>query len=825
MVSSFMSAFAVVAVLVAIFDIYYGYRAFQKKEEFGKYLGLSAVAAGIVTIAYLCSILANSYVNVSIASTIYFVGIDWMLVSLTHFTYRFTDTHLEKSGSHIRRIIRGVAIFDTLVLFVNIFWEISVHYAPAASSLAPYQYEMKPLYIMHLAFTYTLVGLTLFVLFNKGRKTPSQYRNQYTLNILAILLVVALNAVFLYFKGTLLLSTLDFSIFGYSIAIFLMYWAAFEYRTNDMLKSLSMTIFENINQGIVLFDYNGGLIMRNRRAEQLLSGVNIRDDMDCREFIDQCGIPEEACREERASLHSELRGRNGGPMRCDYTRVEDDRGVMTGNLFVFTDASNDVDLLTGFPFWDDFKRFTAENPFNFDHPTAAVVFDIVGLSEVNRTFGREVGDQRIRNLVKSMQACMPQGTYFFRGYEAMMGAVCTQCTEEELQGCVERILDANAGTVMYGMSCTSDQTERTADELNTPVSRNVIGAVETAIRALEVKKLLSPRSMRSQTLTSLVRALQEADSDTEEHVQRTQKMGEELGKRIGLTDAQMADLKLLCLLHDIGKIGIPLEILNKPGKLTDEEWAVLQTHAEKGYQIAVSSAELGGIAHMILSHHERWDGKGYPEHLSKTNIPILSRVIALVDSYDAMVNTRAYRTAMTPERAQAEIRKCAGSQFDPDLAAEFLAMLEENPQIAGGEKTESRDMREFIRQASDVEGNGRTFPIKCSRYVLNLEEVIIEADDNFEDITGYRNREVLGKMSQYDLVPTEDRAFYIMQVNKQFAKGNVAYLKHEILCKDGSKIWVVCHGKRYYDSAVKEFRSEIFIFRTEEDREELAAAV
>ena len=194
-----------------------------------------------------------------------------------------------------------------------------------------------------------------------------------------------------------------------------------------------------------------------------------------------------------------------------------------------------------------------------------------------------------------------------------------------------------------------------------------------------MKKLLSSKSVHSQTLTSLVRALQESDSDTEAHVRRTQKMGVELGRRVGLSDEQIADLRLLCLLHDIGKIGIPLEILNKPGKLTEEEFAVLRTHVEKGYQIAMSSDELKSIARMILCHHERWDGKGYPEGLSGNSIPVLSRVIAIVDAYDAMVNNRSYRKGLDPETAQEEMRRGAGVQFDPYLTGEFLSMLEENP--------------------------------------------------------------------------------------------------------------------------------------------------
>ena len=166
------------------------------------------------------------------------------------------------------------------------------------------------------------------------------------------------------------------------------------------------------------------------------------------------------------------------------------------------------------------------------------------------------------------------------------------------------------------------------------------------------------------------------------------------------------------------------------------------------------------------------------------------------------------------ENAQEEIRRCSGSQFDPQLAEEFLRMLEDNPEIALGEKTGGSEVRVYIpgKVSPDVIGN--TFAIPYSRYVLDLDDTIIEVDERFTDITGYSRDEVLGRMTQFDLIPTQDRGYYMLQVNNAFSHGNIAYLKHEIQRKDQTKIWVVCYGKRYYDSAEKAFRSEILIFRT-----------
>lgn len=126
------------------------------------------------------------------------------------------------------------------------------------------------------------------------------------------------------------------------------------------------------------------------------------------------------------------------------------------------------------------------------------------------------------------------------------------------------------------------------------------------------------------------------------------------------------------MLHDIGKMGIDDRVLNKPGKLTDDEWAIMKKHPEIGYRIAKSSPELEPIAEYILAHHERWDGKGYPQGLKGEEIPLLSRIVAVADAYDAMTEDRVYRKALTKEQTLDEIRKNIGSQFDPHIAQIFL---------------------------------------------------------------------------------------------------------------------------------------------------------
>ena len=793
--------FAVLSALLAVFDLFCAGQCFRRREQTGRYLGLSALLAGVVTLSYFFSIYTTSRLGMSVASSVYFSCIDWMLVALVRFVYLFTKLHLQKSAKIVRISIIAYAVFDSVMMFCNIFTGWVIGYEERRGSIARYIYRMKPLYVAHLIFTYALVVLVLCLLIYKAVKTPRQYRSQYLLIVASITAVVLINAVFLFQDDGSILSQLDWSVFGYSVALLLSFWAAFIYRHSEMLKALSMTIFQCINQGIVLFDHMDELIMYNKKAAEMLPGCGLDVGLNGEEFARRCSVGTEEELPDRFSAQSERRNALGQLLRCDYSRLRDKNGSVVGNLFVFSDITDDTDLLTGFQQSDVFKRFAADNPYAFAYPTTAVIFDPTGLSEVNRSFGRDVGDRRIRRLSQLMRENLPKNAQFIRGYEAHLIAVCEHMTEAELMKSVEKIVDLSVGNVSFGI-CEMGE------------DRVVTAAIDAASRSMQIKKLLSHKSFQSQKLASLVRALQETDPDTEAHVRRTQKMGAALGRRIGLSDAQQADLQLLCLLHDIGKIGIPLEILNKPGKLSEQELRILHSHAEKGYHIAMSSDELKEIAPMILSHHERWDGTGYPERLSGEKIPILSRVICLVDSYDAMVNNRSYHKGMPPENAQTEIRRCAGTQFDPALTEEFLKMLQEDPAIAQGELTGGEEIRVFSPVEAEEEESGSTSMIPFSRYVLDIDDVILEADEHFEDLTGYSPREVVGRMQQHDLLPPEERNHYLRQVNMAFLKGGIAYLRHPILRKDGSTVWVVCCGKRYFDSAVKSFRSEILIFRT-----------
>jgi len=183
---------------------------------------------------------------------------------------------------------------------------------------------------------------------------------------------------------------------------------------------------------------------------------------------------------------------------------------------------------------------------------------------------------------------------------------------------------------------------------------------------------LDRKSHFSSVISSMQATMFAKSEETEEHTERLADYVRRMGQWLNLGQSQMDNLMLLSLLHDIGKIGIPEHILHKPGKLTDEEWIIMRKHTEIGYRIALASPELHTIAPYILTHHERWDGNGYPNGVKGDDIPLLARILSIVDAFDAMTQDRVYRRGMDTEDAIKELRRCAGSQFDPTLVDLFI---------------------------------------------------------------------------------------------------------------------------------------------------------
>ncbi|HHY25339.1 MAG TPA: HD-GYP domain-containing protein [Desulfitobacterium dehalogenans] len=166
-----------------------------------------------------------------------------------------------------------------------------------------------------------------------------------------------------------------------------------------------------------------------------------------------------------------------------------------------------------------------------------------------------------------------------------------------------------------------------------------------------------------------------AEGIIDQHGYRVSRLCESMGRQLGLTEMAITELSIAGLFHDLGKIAVCRAILEKPGKLTTEEYMEIKCHSEIGYRILGSVKGMETMAEYVLYHHERWDGKGYPRQLKGGEIPLYSRVIGLADAYDAMTNNRSYRKALSKKAAIQELLWNSGTQFDPELVGKFIKIL------------------------------------------------------------------------------------------------------------------------------------------------------
>jgi HD-GYP domain-containing protein (c-di-GMP phosphodiesterase class II) len=203
------------------------------------------------------------------------------------------------------------------------------------------------------------------------------------------------------------------------------------------------------------------------------------------------------------------------------------------------------------------------------------------------------------------------------------------------------------------------------------------GDAATALRIADQRMYAAKNGGRAsagrQSADVLLRALSERDPYLGNHTADVAALAEEVARRLALGPEEIEQISRAAELHDIGKVAIPDAILHKPGPLDEHEWAFIRRHTLIGERIIDAAPALGRVAAMVRSSHERYDGRGYPDGLAAGDIPLGSRIVSICDAFDAMTTDRAYRRAMAPDAALLELRRCAGSQFDPVVVEAFCA--------------------------------------------------------------------------------------------------------------------------------------------------------
>jgi len=451
----------------------------------------------------------------------------------------------------------------------------------------------------------------------------------------------------------------------------------------------------SIGDAVITTDPSGKITLINSVAEQL-TGWRARDALGKdagdiltleNEITGKRGsnpIDEVLRKGKTAALanHTRIVSRQGGKRMIEDSAapILSTDGVLQGVVMVFRDVTDKrlkQDEILFLSYHDRLttlynRRYVEERIFKIEemerYPLSIILGDINGLKMVNDVLGHAEGDRFLTEASKILTSVCRPGDIAARwgGDEFILLLPDADAAEAEriCQTIRERCADLTAIhmnlSVSLGYAARRDAAE--------PVARTINAAEEV----MYTQKLLNSQSYRNSILESFRKTLFEKSHETEEHARRLMLLCKRMGEVMGLPQTSLQELELLGVLHDIGKIGVPDSILNKPGKLTEDEWVLMKRHCEIGCRITQSIPEFVRVSDYILSHHERWDGTGYPRGLTGEAIPLLARILCIMDAYDAMTSNRAYRKPMPQEDAVQELIANAGKQFDPALVRMFV---------------------------------------------------------------------------------------------------------------------------------------------------------
>lgn len=301
-------------------------------------------------------------------------------------------------------------------------------------------------------------------------------------------------------------------------------------------------------------------------------------------------------------------------------------------------------------------------------PLCLIMGDVNNLKLVNDALGHSEGDRLLVAVAQILKkSCRKEDIVVrFGGDEFVI--LLPKCSDNVVARIIENIEKSCENITPDGIPTSISLGSATKYTLEQSIS----DLLDLADNRMYASKFTENKSSHSSLITMLEKSLYEKDYITAEHATRVCDLSVRFGNSLLLSNNVINELTLLASLHDIGKIIIPGSILKKRGPLTDKEWEVLKKHPETGYRITRTMHGMGIVAEDILSHHEKWDGCGYPRGLQGEQIPLAARILSIVDTFDVMTHERPYKKAMSEQEAIDEINRCSDSQFDPELAKAFI---------------------------------------------------------------------------------------------------------------------------------------------------------
>ena len=463
-------------------------------------------------------------------------------------------------------------------------------------------------------------------------------------------------------------------------------------------KEIFRTTLLSIADGVVSVDNEQNIVLMNEAAEKL-SGISYREAQgkpvsEVLNFMHEgASIPCSTTVERviktgitgKISDDVLLVRRDGLqiPVQYSISAVKNKKNDTKGAVVIIRDVTSErniqkqAEYLSFHDHLTDLynRRFFEEELLRLDTlrnlPLSVIMIDVNGLKLTNDAFGHETGDRLLKKVAGIMKK------------ECRNDDIVARLGGDEFSVILPKTDAVQAKLIMDRITGSADKENLKSIVISvaagyatkTSPDQNIDEIIKIAENNMYSDKINTGKRMRRKTFELITVNLFEKYSYEQDQSERMKKLAARIGSAMGLSKDQISTLETISYYHDIGKIIIPPRLLNRPSDLSLEEYDLVQRHAEAGYQIMKSQEEYSSIAIYVLSHHERWDGNGYPRKQKGHEIPLLSRILAVLDAYTAMTGNLPYKKSLSTDSAIMELKKNAGLQFDPEVVDIFTGIL------------------------------------------------------------------------------------------------------------------------------------------------------
>lgn len=462
----------------------------------------------------------------------------------------------------------------------------------------------------------------------------------------------------------------------------------------DSKKELQTTLI-SIGEGIITVDKDDNITFMNPTANNLTGwefiealGKKIEDVLviENEDDLNTIKSPTSQVFETKSIVkltnNLKLRSKSNErhPVEITAAPIIKSDGTAYGSVIVLNDVSESrakqkqieflsyKDILTGAYNRVYYEKKLNELQTDKNASVSLMIIDVNGLKLTNDAFGHQVGDRLLIKVVESIKQSIRSEDLVFRIGGDEFVVIQINANLAEIENVFSRLHRAIENEKIMNIPISVSigwGIKQSSDDRMEVIFKN---AEDMMYR----NKASDNKSLRHQTIQLIMKTLFEKNPREEAHSKRVSNICLKIGEKIGLDASRLKDLHTAGLLHDIGKIGVENNCLDKEDSLNEEEWNTVMKHPQIGHSILSSVNDYAPLADIVLSHHERWDGKGYPNGLAKEEIPLEARIISVADAYDAMTRDRSYRKAIGLNEVINELKRCSGTQFDPEVVQIFL---------------------------------------------------------------------------------------------------------------------------------------------------------